>query len=102
MNPADDIPTEQLVGKRVRFKDGPEHADCWHRKAELVAGVVLRPALTLSQKAELMAAEGLALPQLPADEPEVPRVWVKADPAPRFASGCELAVEKGCLLIAPA
>lgn len=99
MRSADDFPTEHLIGKPVTFKDDAEHVDCWHHKVGLKTGVVLRAVPSLAQKADLMAAEGLVPPELVAAEPEVPRLWVKADPCPKFPRGCELALEKDCLLI---
>ncbi|MBV9125764.1 MAG: hypothetical protein JO112_20635 [Planctomycetes bacterium] len=98
MKPADDLTTEQLVGHHVAFKEGADHSSCWHAKAGLRSGVVLRLVPSLSQKAELLATEGIPLPEgLPLEEE--PRFWVRADPCSAFPRGCELAAEKECLLL---
>jgi hypothetical protein len=89
----------QLVGKRVRFADGDDHIDCWHSQVGLRRGVVLRPAQTLAQKAEMIAAEGELPESWFEDHDDVPRVWVKADPCESMPRGCEVAVELGCLLV---
>jgi hypothetical protein len=101
MQPADSFTPEQLLGKRVAFKDDAEHAACWHRQVGLKGGVVLRRALSLAQKAQMVAAEIEIDPELFSAEEEVPRVWVKADPCDSFPRGCETAVEKECLLVLP-
>src|SRR5205823_1536311 len=62
MRPADDIPPEQLIGKRVAFKDDAEHAGCWHRQVGLRTARVLRLGQSLAKKAELLEAEGILLP----------------------------------------
>src|SRR5262249_10680450 len=100
MQPAHDGTPEQLVGKRVAFKDDEEHKDCWHFQAGLKTGVVLKKVLPLARKAEMLAAEMEIDPELFNEENEVPRLWVKADPCERFPNGLELAVEPGCLLVA--
>src|SRR5262245_7107685 len=76
MTPADDCTPQQLVGKRVAFKDDVDHAGCWHFRVGLCRGVVLKPAQTLTQKAEMMRGEGGEVPEdwLDAYE-DVPRVW---------------------------
>lgn len=99
MTPADDVPRDQLVGKRVAFKSDLEHVACWHQRVGLTAGKVLRPARSLAQKAELLAGEGITLPEAAAAEADVPRVWVFADPCQSFPRGCETAVEPACLLV---
>jgi hypothetical protein len=99
MRPADHLTPEQLVKQRVAFKDDEQHVDCWHSKVGLKTGVVLRRVLSSAQKAELLASEGIAAPELLAAGEEVPRLWVKADPCPSFPRGCELAVGKECLLV---
>src|SRR5262245_17096784 len=100
MIPADTLPIDQLKGKRVAFRDDEEHAACWHFQVGLRRGVVLRPAQTLAQKAEMVRGEGGELPDdWMAEEEEVPRVWVKADPSDSFPRGCEAAVEPGCLFV---
>jgi hypothetical protein len=100
MELADDWALEQLVGKRVAFKSGDEHSACWHQRVGLRSGVVLRLGQTLAQKAELFEAEGLHAPEgLPNEEAEVVRLWVKVDPCVNFPRGCEVAVEKECLLV---
>jgi hypothetical protein len=100
MKPAEEFASEDLVGKRVAFNGGDDHAGCWHSRVGLRTGVVVKVGQTLSQKAELLAAEGVTLPgeALGAEAP--PRLWVKADPCASFPRGCETAVEKGCLLVA--
>jgi hypothetical protein len=98
MRSADELAPGELIGKRVVFKEGEEHTGCWHAQVGLRSGVVLRPAQSLAQKAQLLGAEGLELPpELTADE--AVRVWVKADPCESFAQGCETAVETNCLLL---
>jgi hypothetical protein len=94
------IPTmdpQTLVGKRVAFKDDAEHADCWHHRHGLKAGVVLRIGQSLAQKAALLAAENLELPEVSSDEDVVHRVWVKVDPCPSYPRGCEVAADVDCL-----
>jgi hypothetical protein len=89
---------EQLIGKRVSFRQGEEHRDCWHCQVGLRTGTVLRRVLPLAKKAEMLAAEMAIDPELFAEENEVPRLWVKADPCDAFPRGCEVAVEPECLL----
>jgi hypothetical protein len=100
MNPPDDLTPEQLIGRRVAFRTGPEHAGCWHTRMGVKAGKVLRRVPTLAQKAELLAGEGLAPPEALTEGADVPRLWVKADPCPAFPRGCETAAEPACLLLA--
>lgn len=100
MTPANDVPVDQLVGKRVAFQEGDDHAGCWHQKAGLKTGVVLRRAPTLAQKAELLAAEGIELPERARVEAEGVRLWIRVDPCPSFPRGCETAAEPECLLLA--
>jgi hypothetical protein len=90
-------PLQELIGKRVTFQEGPEHADCWHLHVGLKGGVVIKIALTLAQKAELMGPENPIPPELFEAEEEEPRIWVKVDPCPLFPRGCEAAVERACL-----
>jgi hypothetical protein len=91
---------QEMVGKRVVFKGGEEHADCWHSKAGLRGGVVKRVARTLSQKAEMIREEGGEVPEGWMDDYEdVPKVWVRADPAEGLPNGCEAAVEVDCLTV---
>ncbi len=99
MRPADDIPTEQLVGRHVAFKDDAEHAGCWHHRVGLRTARVLRPGWSLAKKAELLEAEGIEMPEALPEDSEVIRIWVFADPCPSFPQGCETAVEKACLLL---
>jgi hypothetical protein len=99
MRPADDIPPEQLIGKRVAFKDDAEHAGCWHHRVGLRTAKVLRPGWSLAKKAELLEAEGIALPESFSEGCDVVRIWVFTDPCPSFPQGCETAVEKDCLLL---
>jgi hypothetical protein len=97
MQPADDLTPEQLLGKRVAFKDDTEHADCWHLRVGLRTGTVVKLGQTVAQKAELTGAD---LPEeLLAAEAGVVRLWVRADPCPAFPRGCETAVEKECLVV---
>lgn len=86
-----------LVGKRVTFCDGEGHADCWHTRNGLKSGLVLRVGQSLAQKAALLGAEGIELPDIRAEEVEAPRVWVKVDPCPAYPRGCEVAAEVDCL-----
>jgi hypothetical protein len=88
---------KQLIGKRVAFKDDPEHNSCWHHQVGLKAGVVLRVCQSLAQKAELMGDTEFLAPELLSAEGEAARLWVKADPCPAFPRGCEAAVEADCL-----
>ena len=97
MQPADDLAPEQLLGKRVAFKDDAEHADCWHHRVGLRTGTVVKLGQSLAQKAELTAAD---LPEdVLAAEAAVVRLWVRADPCPAFPRGCEMAAERECLLL---
>jgi hypothetical protein len=99
MTPADDLMPEQLLGKRIAFKDDEEHAGCWHRRVGLKTGTVLKLGHTLAEKVE-MVDPGSAIPEeLLSEETAVVRLWVRADPCPAFPRGCELAVEKECLLV---
>jgi hypothetical protein len=98
MTPADDLAPEQLVGKRVAFRQGEEHAGCWHAQVGLRRGVVRKVAQSLAQKAEMVAAEE-GVPEGWDDYEDVPRVWVKADPCEAFPRGCEAAAEPACLLV---
>lgn len=88
---------KQLIGKRVEFKDDPEHDSCWHHQVGLKAGVVLRACQSLAQKAELVGDTELLSPELLSAEGEAVRLWVKADPCPTFPRGCEAAFEADCL-----
>ncbi len=99
MRPADDLAPEQLIGKRVAFKDDSDHATCWHHQVGLKTGVVLKLGQSLSQKAELLGAQGPIPPELLSPEFDVPRLWIRADPCRLFPRGCETAVEKECLLV---
>ena len=101
MQPAEELPPEQLIGKRVAFRTDEDHRDCWHFQAGLSTGIVLKKALSLAQKAEMLSAELEIDPELFAADNEVPRWWVKADPCERFPNGLELAVEPECLLVMP-
>jgi hypothetical protein len=97
MTPADGLPPEELIGKRVAFKDDPVHADCWHQRVGLKTGTVVKLGQTLAQKAELLAAD---LPEeVIAAEAGVVRLWVRADPCPAFPRGCETAAARECLLV---
>jgi hypothetical protein len=93
------VTPEQLVGRRVAFKDDEEHRECWHFRSGLKTGVVLKKVMSLAKKAELLSAELEIDPELFSDENEVPRLWVKADPCEKFPNGCELAVEPECLVV---
>jgi hypothetical protein len=87
MSSENDVPPEQWVKKAVVFRTGPEHEECWHTQAGITSGLVLRIVPTLAQKAELLAAEGIVLPEMAgSDEPEVLRLWVRADPSPKIPS----------------
>jgi hypothetical protein len=99
MIPADSLPLEQLIGRRVVFRCDEEHAECWHCQVGLVGGVVRKPVQSLAQKAEMMAGDPEFDPEVLAEFEDVPKVWVKADPCPRFPGGCEAAVEPACLLV---
>jgi hypothetical protein len=99
MRPADELPPERLIGKRIAFKDDSEHAGCWHHQVGLRTGKVLRVGQSLAKKAELLQAEGIVLPDAMPEECDVVRLWVFTDPCPAFPRGCETAVEQGCLLL---
>jgi hypothetical protein len=100
MTPADDLPLQELVGKRVAFKDDADHSTCWHYRVGLCRGTVLKPAESLAQKAEMLRSEGGEVQDDFLEQYEdVPRVWVKADPCESFPRGCETAIEPGCLLL---
>jgi hypothetical protein len=100
MHAADDLPAQELVGKRVAFKEDADHASCWHFQVGLRSGTVLKVGQSLAQKAELMGPDHPIPPELLEDEEHEPRLWVKVDPCKLFPRGCEAAVEKTCLLIA--
>jgi hypothetical protein len=99
MTPADDFTPEQLLGKRVAFKEGEEHADCWHHRVGLKTGTVLKLGHTLAQKVELVDPGSPIPEELLSAETEAVRLWVRADPCSAFPRGCELAVEQECLLV---
>ena len=93
--PADNVTSAQLIGRRVAFKTDSAHADCWHFQVALATGTVLRLAQSLAEKAELLGTERIAIPEWLADIEEVARLWIKADPCPAFPRGCEVAVDEG-------
>jgi hypothetical protein len=99
MRPAEESAPEELITKRVAFRDDEDHADCWHRRMGIQRGTVLKPAPTLAQKAELLGEDQVLPEELVAAEAEVVRLWVKADPCPAFPRGCEMAAERECLLV---
>ncbi len=99
MRPAEELAAEELVGKRVAFREDEDHAECWHRRMGLRRGTVLKRAPTLAQKAELLGEEGTLPEELVAAEADVVRLWVKADPCTAFPRGCETAAERECLLV---
>jgi hypothetical protein len=99
MSAAGDIPPQNFVGKRVAFRVDEVHADCWHARNGLKSGMVLRLGQSLSQKAALLAAEELSLPESLPEESERIRVWVKVDPCTSYPRGCEVAVEIECLTL---
>jgi hypothetical protein len=99
MRPADDFTPQQLVGKRVAFKEDAEHSGCWHFQVGLKTAVMLKLGQTLAQKAELMGPESPIPPELLEAEDDEPRLWVKVDPCRLFPRGCEAAVEKSCLQV---
>lgn len=100
MRPVDDLAPEQLLGRRVAFKNDEEHLACWHAQVGLQTGVVVKVGQTLAQKAALLGSEGVEIPaELLSEEEETPRLWVRADPCASFPRGCETAVEKDCLRV---
>jgi hypothetical protein len=99
MQQADDFPSAQLIGKRVAFKDDEDHRTCWHFSVGLKTGKVLRVALSLAEKAKIMEEGGVPAPQLQNMEEEEPRIWVKADACPTHPRGCEVAVDRDCLIV---
>ena len=86
-----------LIGKRVAFKTDDDHADCWHTRNGLGGGLVLRVGQSLAQKAALLGAEGIEMPEMSVEE--VPRVWSKVDPCASYPRGCEVAAEVDCLAV---
>jgi hypothetical protein len=99
MTHADDFAPDQLIGKRVTFKSGDEHASCWHTQVGLKTGVVVKVGQSLAQKAELLGPDAEIPEELLAPEADVPRLWVKVEPGGLFPRGCEAAIEKDCLLL---
>jgi hypothetical protein len=99
MTPADDYAPEQLVGKRIAFKDDEDHAGCWHHRMGLKTGTVAKVGHTLAQKVELVDPGSPIPEELLGDDTEVVRLWVKTDPCPAFPRGCEMAAERECLLV---
>jgi hypothetical protein len=101
MTPADDLPPEQLIGKRIAFKEGEDHAGCWHHRVGLRTGTVVKLGQTVAQKVELVDP-GSPVPEELLGEEKGVRLWVRADPCPAFPRGCEMAAEKECLLLVDA
>lgn len=99
MKPASDFEPAEIVGRRVTFIDDEDHTECWHHNVGLQRGSVLKPALTLAQKAEMLGPEEQFSAEFLEDYEEIPKVWVKADPCERFPQGCEAVVELECLLL---
>jgi hypothetical protein len=99
MRPPDEFALENLVGKRVAFAEGADHAECWHQEVGLKTGKVLKLGLTLAQKAALMGPESPIPPELLENDSDEPRIWIKVDPCTLFPRGCEASVEKACLVI---
>ncbi len=99
MRPENEFTPKQLIGKRIAFKEDPEHHACWHYQAGLKSGMVVKLGQSLAQKAEIIGSTELLPPELLSAECEVPRVWVKADPCSTFPRGCEAAVEIDCLQV---
>lgn len=99
MTPAEDFESRQLVGKRIAFKEGEEHADCWHSRVGLRRGVVAKLGQSLAQKAELVGNNEELPPGWFTDYEDVARLWVKAEGCASFPRGCEAAVEQECLLV---
>jgi hypothetical protein len=102
MTPADDLPPEQLIGKRIAFKDDEDHTGCWHQRVGLRTGTVLKLGQTVAQKVELVDPGSPVPEELLGEETEGVRLWVRADPCPAFPRGCEMAAEKECLLLVDA
>jgi hypothetical protein len=99
MTPAENYPPEQLIGKRVAFKDDADHTDCWHQRVGVTTGTVLKLGLTLAQKVELVDPGSPIPEELLGKETEEVRLWVRADPSVAFPRGCEMAAERACLLV---
>jgi hypothetical protein len=97
MSTSGDSDLKRLIGKRVAFREGEEHAACWHFRVGLKTGVVVKVGQTLAQKAELMGPDSPLPPDLLTDEDEIPKLWVKVDPCKLFPRGCEVAVDQECL-----
>ncbi len=95
--PEENFQPAQLVGKRVAFRDDDAHAGCWHFRVGLKAGVVIKVGPTLAQKAEMIGAEQEVPEELRAQDLDVIRIWVRADPCALFPRGCEAAVEPECV-----
>ncbi|HEV3084159.1 MAG TPA: hypothetical protein VGY66_30535 [Gemmataceae bacterium] len=96
--PAEDFTPKELIGKRVAFKDGADHASCWHFQVGVKTGVVLKIGQTLAEKAALMGPE-FSVPEDLLEDEEPPRLWVKVDPTEALPRGCETAVEIRCLQV---
>jgi hypothetical protein len=99
VRPENELTPKQFLGKRIAFKEDPEHHACWHCQVGLKTGVVLRLGQSLAQKAELIGSTELLDPELLSAECEAVRLWVKADPCSAFPRGCEAAVEVDCLQV---
>ena len=93
------LPLDPLIGKRIAFRSDEVHRTCWHATVGLKTGKVLRVALTLAQKAKMMEEGGMPAPHLLEMEECEPRIWVKADPCSSHPRGCEVAVDRGCLIV---
>jgi hypothetical protein len=99
MKQSDNPSGTDLVGKRIAFKEGDDHRTCWHQTVGIKTGKVLRIALSLEEKARIMEEGGIPVPHLREMEEEEPRIWVKADPCPSHPRGCEVAIDKDCLIV---
>ncbi len=99
MRPAEEFAPEQLIGKRVGFRDDEEHAGCWHRRVGLKAGTVVKLGQTLAQKVELVDPGSPIPEELLTEEAEEVRLWIRADPCPAFPRGCEMAAPRECLVV---
>jgi hypothetical protein len=98
LRPATDLTLTQLLRRRVVFCTDDAHHDCWHFRMGLQTGVVAKVGQTLRQKAELMGPD-FAIPQELLEDEEEPKLWVKVDPCPGFARGCETAAPRECLWV---
>lgn len=96
-SPIESMNAPDLIGRRVRFKTGEDHKNCWHTEVGLITGKVVRISRSLAEKVQMLEEGGMPAPELREMEEPPRRIWVKADPCPSHKNGCEAAVEPACL-----